>query len=136
MPDPTRRTLFRQAAGLGALAAMGVAPGALARPMQPSVPTHPMDDGAPGGAAEPPPNGGAVGRTDRDFVMAAGMTADEATCWALTAEAAGAFFALPELHPMDRQEVASAIHIIQNKLLSRPTYRRYLELAKAAYGER
>jgi hypothetical protein len=72
--------------------------------------------------------------TDRDFVMGAGMTAEEADCWAVTAEAAGKFFALPELHPMDRQEVASAIHIVQNKLLSRPTYRAYLALAKAAHG--
>ena len=40
------------------------------------------------------------------------------------------FFNLPELHPMDRQEVASAIHILQNKLLSRPTYRKYIEAAK------
>ncbi len=71
---------------------------------------------------------------DRDFVIAAGMTDAEAACWEITAKAAGAFFALPELHPMDRQEVASAIHIIQNKLLSRPTYRKYLENAKAAQG--
>lgn len=70
--------------------------------------------------------------TDRDFVLAAGMTPEEADCWAATAEAAGKFFALPELHPMDRQEVASAIHIVQNKLLSRPTYRKYLETAKKA----
>lgn len=78
-------------------------------------------------AAKPP-------RTDRDFVIAAGMTEAEADAWAAAAEAAGKFFALPELHPMDRQEVASAIHVLQNKLLSRPTYRKYLELAKAAAG--
>ena len=69
---------------------------------------------------------------DEEFVMAAGMTEDEAECWKKLAEAAGAFFELPELHPMDRQEVASAIHIVQNKLRGRPTYRKYLELAKAA----
>ena len=69
---------------------------------------------------------------DQQFVVEAGMTRAEAKCWKLTAEAAGAFFALPELHPMDKQEVASAIHILQNKLLGRPTYRKYLELAKAA----
>jgi len=68
---------------------------------------------------------------DRGFVMAAGMTEAEAACWALAATTAGAFFDLPELHPMDKQEVATAIHVIQNKLLSRPTYRKYLELAKA-----
>jgi hypothetical protein len=68
--------------------------------------------------------------TDRERVMAAGLTAEEADCWEAVAEAAGKFFALPKLHPMDAQEVASAIHIIQNKLLSRPTYRRYLEISK------
>ena len=71
-------------------------------------------------------------QTDRDFVMAAGMTEAEADCWAKIAEAAGAFFKLPELHPLDNQEVVTAVHVIQNKLLSRPTYRRYLKLAKAA----
>lgn len=73
-----------------------------------------------------------VEKTDKDFVMEAGMTADEAECWELIAKAAGKFFELPQQHPMDKQEVASAIHIVQNKLLSRPTYRKYLEIAKAA----
>jgi hypothetical protein len=68
---------------------------------------------------------------DRGFVMGAGMTAEEAEAWRLAGELAGAFFALPELHPMDKQEVATAIHVVQNKLLSRPTYRKYLENAKA-----
>ena len=67
---------------------------------------------------------------DREFVIEAGMTPDEADCWELIAEAAGKFFTLPKLHPMDAQEVASAIHIVQNKLLSRPTYRRYLDNAR------
>ncbi len=69
-------------------------------------------------------------KVDRDFVIAAGMTEAEADCWELAAKTAGKFFALPELHPMDGQEIATAIHIIQNKLLSRPTYRRYVELVK------
>lgn len=72
---------------------------------------------------------------DERYVMEAGMTPAEARAWRLIAEAAGAFFALPELHPMDKQEVASAIHIVQNKLLGRPTYRKYLELAKAGANE-
>ena len=70
---------------------------------------------------------------DGGFVIAAGMTEAEADCWETIAKAAGQFFDLPEMHPMDKQEVASAIHIVQNKLLSRPTYRRYLDLAKAAH---
>ena len=69
---------------------------------------------------------------DQEFVVAAGMTKQEAGCWKKAAEVAGAFFELPEMHPMDQQEVATAVHVIQNKLLGRPTYRKYLELAKAA----
>ncbi len=69
---------------------------------------------------------------DRKRVIAAGLTEAEAECWEITAKAAGKFFALPKLHPMDEHEVAHAIHVIQHKLLSRPTYRKYLELAKAA----
>jgi len=69
--------------------------------------------------------------SDRDAVVTAGMTAAEADCWQLSGELAGKFFALPKMHPMDAQEVAMAIHVIQNKLLSRPTYRRYLEALKA-----
>jgi hypothetical protein len=73
-------------------------------------------------------------KADRERVIAAGMTADEAECWETVAEAAGKFFALPELHPMDKQEVATAIHVIQHKLLARPTYRRYKELARKGSG--
>ncbi|MDX2037071.1 MAG: hypothetical protein SFX72_10500 [Isosphaeraceae bacterium] len=86
-------------------------------------------------ADEPAPAPNPTAKTDRDFVIAAGMTEAEADCWAAAARAAGLFFALPELHPMDRQEVATAIHILQNKLLARPTYRKYLATAKAARGE-
>jgi len=68
--------------------------------------------------------------SDRQLVMAAGLTEDEAECWELVAKAAGMFFALPKLHPLDASEVATVIHVIQHKLLARPTYRKYLELAK------
>jgi hypothetical protein len=74
-------------------------------------------------------------KTDRDFVMEAGMTEAEAECWELIAKAAGKFFELPKLHPTDASEVATAIHVIQNKLLARPTYRKYLEIAKKALGQ-
>jgi hypothetical protein len=70
-------------------------------------------------------------RLDRERVIACGMTEAEADCWEVVAEAAGKFFGLPKLHPMDDHEVAHAIHVIQHKLLSRPAYRKYLELAKA-----
>jgi hypothetical protein len=69
-------------------------------------------------------------KIDRQRVIACGMTEAEADCWAAVADAAGKFFDLPKLHPTDADEVAEAIHIIQYKLLSRPTYRKYLELAR------
>jgi hypothetical protein len=68
---------------------------------------------------------------DRERVLACGLTEAEADCWDLVAQAAGKFFELPKLHVMDEHEVAHAIHVIQYRLLSRPAYRRYLELAKA-----
>jgi hypothetical protein len=74
-------------------------------------------------------------KKDRQFVLAAGMTEAEADCWEHAARAAGEFFELPELHPMDRAEVASAIHVLQNKLLSRPTYRKYLDEARKGAGK-
>ena len=70
-------------------------------------------------------------KLDRKSVLAAGLTEAEADCWEAVAQAAGKFFELPKLHVMDEHEVAHAIHIIQHKLLSRPAYRKYLELAKA-----
>src|SRR5687767_12986726 len=102
MDEVTRRNAIQLAAGAGLTAALG----ANAEAQEAKDEKKPM--------------------TDREFVLAVGMTPAEADCWAAAADAAGKFFALPELHPMDRQEVASAIHILQNKLLSRPTYRRYL----------
>ncbi len=71
-------------------------------------------------------------QADLDRVIACGMTPDEAECWETVADAAGKYFGLPELHPMDRQEVATAIHVIQNKLLARPVYRQYKGMAKAS----
>jgi hypothetical protein len=107
MADVNRRRALTTTAGAGLLAALGTgAEGA-------------QEKGK--GAEEKPP------ANDRDCVLAAGMTEAEADCWEAAAAAAGKFFALPEMHPMDRQEVASAIHVVQNKLLSRPTYRKYLE---------
>jgi hypothetical protein len=106
MDELTRRGALQLGAGLGLAAAVGPAPAAEDADKKPKS-------------------------TDRDRVLACGLTADEADCWQLAADLAGKFFELPKLHPMDAQEVATAIHVIQHKLLSRPTYRRYLELAKA-----
>ena len=73
---------------------------------------------------------------DQKIIMSAGMNKKEAECWKKTAEAAAAFFAHEELHPLDKAEVATAIHVIQNKLLGRPTYRKYRELHKQAEAKK
>lgn len=70
-------------------------------------------------------------KIDRQRVIACGLTEAEADCWETLAEAVGMFFKLPKLHPADAEEVALAAHVIQHKLLSRPTYRKYLELARS-----
>ena len=49
----------------------------------------------------------------------------------LTVRATAAFFALGELPPSDNAEVAEAVHIIRNKLMSRPAHRKYLRPADA-----
>jgi hypothetical protein len=68
--------------------------------------------------------------TETERVMAVGFTQQEAECWEIAGSLAGKFFQLPKLHQMDDHEVAHAIHIVQNKLLARPAYRKYLELAQ------
>jgi hypothetical protein len=76
--------------------------------------------------------------TDRERIIAAGFTEEEADCWELAAALAGKFFTLPPVHTsdfarnqkeLDNHEVAHAMHVIQNKLLARPAYRQYLQLA-------
>jgi hypothetical protein len=74
-------------------------------------------------------------KAERQRVIACGLTKAEADCWVAVAAAAGKFFDLPKLHPMDDHEVAQAIHVIQHKLLSRPAYRKYKELAKGEKKE-
>jgi hypothetical protein len=111
MDDVTRRAAIRTSAGTGLLAALAPAAGANA-----------ADDDGKGDAPA----------SERDRVRAVGMTEAEIECWMLAANLAGRFFALPEMHPMDKQEISTAIHVVQNKLLSRPTYRRYLEEARKA----
>ena len=69
-------------------------------------------------------------KAERRHVTACGLTEAEADCWVAVAVAAGKFFELPKLHPMDDHEVAQAIHIIQHKLLSRPAYRKYKGLTR------
>ena len=69
----------------------------------------------------------------RRAVKAAGFTDEEADCWELCGQLAGAYFRLEQVfassaqHENDQHEISHAIHEIQNRLLARPTYRRYLE---------
>jgi hypothetical protein len=108
--DLTRRQAVGVAGFAGAMALAGLTPGVMAadRKAKPE-----FDE-----------------QTERKHVLACGFTEAEADCWIEVAKAAGKFFELPKLHPMDDQEVAQAIHIVQNKLLSRPVYRRYKGLHK------
>lgn len=113
-----RRQVIQATLAVGALSVAGTK----VAKSENNVPASPAEDAA---NQESPAN-----QRDRKAITAAGLTEAEADCWQATADAAAKFFALPELHPMDQQEVASAIHILQNKLLSRPTYRTYLAEAK------
>jgi hypothetical protein len=69
-------------------------------------------------------------KLDRQRVLACGFTEAEADCWLLLNQMGAKFFALPKLHEMDDHELAHAIHVLQYRLLSRPAYRKYKELAK------
>ena len=109
MDDVTRRGLFGAAAVAGAVALTGF-------------------NSASG--ADEKPKGKVDDAVEKKRIMEAGLTDAEADCWIAASSAAGLFFALPKLHPMDDQEVASAIHILQHKLLGRQVYRKYLEIAK------
>jgi hypothetical protein len=105
MDELNRRDALQRTASWGLIAAMAV-------------------EGQAGAAAD---NRDEERKLDRACVLASGMTEAEAECWELAGELAGKLLALPELHPMDRQETAHVIHMIQYRLLSRPTYRRYKE---------
>jgi hypothetical protein len=110
MNELSRREVVGSAAVAGIVALAGLAP-----------------DGV---RAEEKPKSDFDEKAERKHVMACGLTEAEAECWLATALAAGKFFDLPKLHPMDDHEVAHAIHVIQHKLLSRPAYRQYKGLAK------
>ena len=109
MHDLNRRDALQRAAGAGMLAAIAPVPQA---------------------QAGPEPTKEEQRQVDRKSVLAAGLTETEADCWELAAELAGKLFELPQLHPMDKQEVATAVHVIQYRLLSRPTYRKYKDAVK------
>ena len=69
-------------------------------------------------------------KNDKQAVLSAGMTEQEAEAWSHIAESAKLLLELTEMHTADKREIAEAIHIIQQKLLARPTYRKYLAFYK------
>jgi len=73
---------------------------------------------------------------DRQRVTTVGFTDDEATCWLLINRAAAKYLSLPEVHPSERTELTVAIHEIQTRLMWRPTYRKYRELAGLSFPPR
>jgi hypothetical protein len=110
MDELNRRDVLQRTAGLGLIAALAL-------------------EGGAGAAGEGPDE---ERKLDRACVLASGMTDAEADCWELAGALAGKYLNLPELHPMDRDEMARVFHIIQYRLLSRPTYRKYKEAHKKA----
>lgn len=72
---------------------------------------------------------------ERDRALAVGLTEQETECWELAVMLASRLYRLPVLHETDWHDVVNAIHIIQNKLLARPVYRKYLQLAAMQAGE-
>lgn len=52
-----------------------------------------------------------------------GLTDTEWQAWLAVAGAAAQVLALPPLHPMERDEIASAFHAVQFRLLARPAQR-------------
>lgn len=116
MSTPDRRDVLRSVAAATAAAAL-----AATVPGSPAAADEPLKDER----VPPLPGWTEAERTDYHHIRAAGFTPEEAVCWLLTARAGGAFFALPVQHPAEIPEVVTAVHEIQNKLLSRPTYRIY-----------
>jgi hypothetical protein len=72
---------------------------------------------------------------ERERALAAGLTEREAECWELAGTLASQLYRLSILHETDWHDLIHASHIIQNKLLARPAYRKYLQLAAEQAGE-
>jgi hypothetical protein len=68
---------------------------------------------------------------DRKRVLSVGFTDDEADAWLSVNRGAAKMLLLPELHPSDRKDIADAVHILQNMLMLRPTYKKYWHLGQS-----
>jgi hypothetical protein len=60
-----------------------------------------------------------------------GFDEDENEAWNAVAYAASVCLHLEPTHPMEKEELAHAFHIIQNYLLARPTYKAYVASVEA-----
>ncbi len=72
---------------------------------------------------------------ERERALTIGLTEQEAECWELAGTLAGQLYNLPALHETDWHDLVHAIHVIQNKLLARPTYRKYLQVVAGQTDE-
>lgn len=81
--------------------------------------------GAYGGAEPTRPRGPEAPGPDED-AKPRGMTPGEFDAWNALGKAAGLIMKLPVMHPQQRLEDSAAIHVLQERLLARPTYRAYL----------
>jgi hypothetical protein len=59
----------------------------------------------------------------QDPLLDFGLTEEELELWYDLAKVAGRFLDLPVQHPMQRQETATEIHALQNRLMARPGIR-------------
>ncbi|MEU1280086.1 hypothetical protein [Streptomyces sp. NPDC005805] len=127
MENSSRRSVLRTATALGTASVAGALSMSTAQAAESEGPGPSLLGGAPTAAP-----GGPAGcrwteeeRKDRERVLRAGFTAEEADCWLLVNRAAAAFLALPEQHPSDLPEGVQSWHVIQRTLLARPAYRLY-----------
>ena len=65
---------------------------------------------------------------ERERAVSVGLTEQEAECWELAGTLASRLYRLPTLHDTDWHDMVHAIHIIQDKLLARPAYWKYLQV--------
>lgn len=65
---------------------------------------------------------------ERAIIQRCGLTAQEANSWVLIARLASDMLKIPGFTQEDHQQITQAIQLLQNKLLSQPTKRRYSQL--------
>lgn len=118
----TRRAALRSAGVAGLTAAGVAAPGIAAADDKPQPKPAPPVPPGPG-----PARWTEFELKDRRAVLAAGLSEAEADAWLLMNRAGAKLLALPSQHPSDLPDMVDAIHVIQNKLLARASYRKYLD---------